>query len=118
MERFVLGVGEAYHVKHDDGCVASWACTLHCTVMIQAPATHCYPSLFLWHHPMSTVQVKDFTVRGLASDVDVQLDGIDGAAFDKGALGMPLWFGQVVPGSGWSKRVTVRNTTTLPFPFK
>lgn len=33
-------------------------------------------------------------------------------------LDMPLWFGAVVPGSGFTRRLAVRNTTTLPFPFQ
>lgn len=33
-------------------------------------------------------------------------------------LDSPLWFGEVVPGSVFTRRVAVRNTTTLPFPFK
>lgn len=33
-------------------------------------------------------------------------------------LDTPLWFGEVVPGSGFSRRLSVRNTTMLAFPFR
>jgi hypothetical protein len=33
-------------------------------------------------------------------------------------LGSPLWFGEVVPGSTFTRRIIVANTTALPFPFK
>ncbi len=33
-------------------------------------------------------------------------------------LDMPQWFGEVVPGSAFSKTVSVRNTTKLPFAFE
>lgn len=90
-------------------------------------------------------QVKDFRIRGLASDVDIQLVAIDGLSLNHeelsratavgstsgsrgrqgvpvhaapSVLDMPLWFGEVVPGAVFTKRLTVHNTTTLPFPFK
>ena len=33
-------------------------------------------------------------------------------------LEMPLWFGEVAPGSDFVKRVSLRNNTSLPFPFE
>ena len=33
-------------------------------------------------------------------------------------LDLPLWFGECAPGAGFSKTVSVRNTTKLPFAFE
>ncbi|MEW5301041.1 MAG: hypothetical protein WDW36_003924 [Sanguina aurantia] len=61
-------------------------------------------------------QVKGFTVRGLASNVVVELAQIeDRLPHERDGL---LWFGEVTPGSKFTRRVSMRNTTTLSFPFQ
>ncbi|MEW5318142.1 MAG: hypothetical protein WDW38_009388 [Sanguina aurantia] len=61
-------------------------------------------------------QVKGFAVRGLASNVVVELAQIeDRMPQERDGL---LWFGEVTPGSRFTRRVSMRNTTTLPFPFQ
>ena len=62
-------------------------------------------------------QVKEFSISGQACDVDLALDSVDSTSFEPSLLDAPLWFGNVVPGSGFTRKVGVRNTTTLPFPF-
>jgi hypothetical protein len=62
-------------------------------------------------------QVKQFSISGQACNVDLALDSVDGASFDPALLDAPLWFGNVVPGSGFTRKVGVRNTTSLPFLF-
>lgn len=62
-------------------------------------------------------QVKEFSISGQACNVDLTLDTVDGTFFHPELLDSPLWFGNVVPGSGFTRKVSVRNTTTLPFPF-
>ncbi|KAJ9523120.1 hypothetical protein QJQ45_023889 [Haematococcus lacustris] len=55
--------------------------------------------------------------RKSATAAVVPPEPLDRAAAEA-VLDMPLWFGEVVPGSGFTKKLVVRNTTTLPFPFK
>ena len=57
-------------------------------------------------------------MRGLASNVEVEFSGVDGTLMSHADLESPLWFGEVVPGSYFCKHLSVRNTTSLPFPFK
>ncbi|KAG1668832.1 hypothetical protein FOA52_004926 [Chlamydomonas sp. UWO 241] len=62
--------------------------------------------------------VRDFTVVGVGGEVDVQLCAINGRAPEPDRLNAPISFGEVVPGSGSSKHLTVRNVTSLPVPFQ
>ncbi|KAG2495146.1 hypothetical protein HYH03_006754 [Edaphochlamys debaryana] len=63
-------------------------------------------------------QVKTFTLLGNAVAVDVLLHSVDGRMLEPRELDLPLWFGEVAPRSGFSKLVSVRNTTKLPFAFE
>lgn len=66
----------------------------------------------------SRPQVKTFSLLGNAVAVDVTLHSVDGRMLEPRELDMPQWFGEVVPGSAFSKTVSVRNTTKLPFAFE
>ncbi|KXZ45748.1 hypothetical protein GPECTOR_51g734 [Gonium pectorale] len=65
-------------------------------------------------------QVKTFTVLGNGVSVDVLLHSVDGRMLEPRELDLPLWFGEVapLPGAGFAKTVSVRNTTRLPFAFE
>eukprot|EP00198_Chlamydomonas_reinhardtii_P001982 XP_001691318.1 flagellar associated protein [Chlamydomonas reinhardtii] len=63
-------------------------------------------------------QVKTFSLSGNAVGVDVLLHSVDGRMLEPRELDLPLWFGECAPGAGFSKTVSVRNTTKLPFAFE
>ncbi|GFR52101.1 hypothetical protein Agub_g14614 [Astrephomene gubernaculifera] len=63
-------------------------------------------------------QVKTFSLLGNGVSVDVLLHSVDGRMLEPRELDLPLWFGEVAPRSGFSKTVSVRNTTKLPFAFE
>jgi hypothetical protein len=63
-------------------------------------------------------QVRSYTVAGSGCAVDVAASQLDGRPLAPAELQQqPLWFGQLSPGAASSHVVTVRNGTTLPFPF-
>ena len=57
-------------------------------------------------------------MSGQACTIDVALESVDSRDVTDGLLDLPLAFGEVVPGSGFTRHLSVRNTTTLPFPFR
>ncbi len=59
-----------------------------------------------------------FSMVGNAVGVDVLLHSVDGRMLEPRELDLPLWFGECAPGAGFSKTVSVRNTTKLPFAFE
>lgn len=101
---------------HKREACAPWPHSPLC--LLASPPPH--PPLTPRHpySPSPTVQVKDFVISGVACSVDIALESIDEKPVRPGQLDAPLWFGEVIPGSGFTKRLTMRNTTTLPFPFK
>eukprot|EP00798_Chlamydomonas_sp_ICE-L_P024309 gene24309-9913_t len=64
-------------------------------------------------------QVNSFLLKGTATNVDIVMKAVDGKVVETGKVpAAPIWFGEVVPESSFTRKVTVQNTTTLPFPFK
>jgi hypothetical protein len=61
--------------------------------------------------------VLHFGVSGTGCCVDVAATHLDGRPLAPGELQQPLWFGQLPPGAATSHVVTLRNSTSLPFPF-
>jgi hypothetical protein len=62
-------------------------------------------------------QVSHFAVSGTGCCVDVAVTHLDGRALFPGKLRLPLWLGQLPPGAAASRMVTLRNSTSMPFPF-
>jgi hypothetical protein len=69
-----------------------------------------------------TCTVRRYVLRGRGTDVDVRLEGEDGAPLlqgsDAAGPGLPLWMGAVVPGAAAERSFRVRNATQLPLPFR